>query len=177
MSADAGSAAAPPPPPKRRAPPPRREGEVLAHLSPLEYAHARCVIVSSIIATDMKKHDEKCIGLGLAKDDAFLALTPPNPKAGEPLDATVQLFVEVALHAADLGAQTLPIASALAWGRWVNDEFARQAREERARGLAVTPYMEGLENNQLKVMKSQLGFCSYVLEPLFAPLALSLIHI
>ena len=46
-----------------------------------------------------------------------------------------------------------------------------QAREERARGLAVTPYMEGLENNQLKVMKSQLGFCSYVLEPLFAPLA------
>ena len=46
---------------------------------------------------------------------------------------------EVVLHAADLGGQTMEMSSALAWGRWVNEEFAQQAKREEEHGIPVTP--------------------------------------
>ena len=75
------------------------------------------------------------------------------------------------LHCADIANPSHPVfAVAADWAIRVTTEFSRQAKKERALGLDVADFMEGLDS-QYKIAKLQIGFFRFMVKPLLQTVA------
>jgi len=70
------------------------------------------------------------------------------------------------VHCADLSNPAKPFPQAREWALRISQEFRNQVEAEEKRGLPVTPFMVGLEEEQ-KVYKQETGFIGFVVKPLW----------
>ena len=84
------------------------------------------------------------------------------------------LLSHLIIHAADISNPASPdFEVARDWCQRISEEFRRQARAERAEGLPVTAFMDGLED-EYQVARQQLGFYEYMALPLYRVISLTL---
>lgn len=135
---------------------------VLENLTRPQFARARRLIITCILATDMGKHFEKC--------KALESLTVSSASSRRTLMDKKHAILGVLLHAADLSAQALPYAQAVRWGMRMLTEFQNQARHEAELRVHVESYMANLHQVRTRITV-QMNFINYVLRPVWLPLA------
>jgi hypothetical protein len=91
-------------------------------------------------------------------------LSGPDPKA----EITAPRAMQLLIKAADISNPTRPIGVYEAWVKGVMEEFFRQGDAERELGL---PYSMNCDRNTVNVNKCQVGFISFLVEPLFKTVA------
>lgn len=135
---------------------------VFEGLSRVEYTAARKTIIDAILSTDMGAHKAHIAALQ-ERDPA-----DPWGKLGDPesMQAGVIALTRTVVHCADLVGQALPWHLASRWGNAALQEFQAQAEEEEARGLPITPHMQGLSEEGVR-SKVQKGFLTFVVLPLW----------
>ena len=102
---------------------------------------------------------------GKAKGGAYWDRTDPSSRA---------LLSRLIIHAADISNPASPdFAVARDWCQRISEEFRGQARAERAEGLPVTAFMDGLAD-EYQVARQQLGFYEYMALPLYRVIGLTL---
>merc|ERR1712150_72337 len=104
--------------------------------------------------------------------------SPPPPPPPPIFDKSKKedriLLGEMIAHAADISAPAHSNPQVVRdWCQRICSEFRRQASMEREAGLAVTPYMDGL-TSEVRVMKLQVDFCTFMVLPLFQLIAMVL---
>jgi hypothetical protein len=82
-----------------------------------------------------------------------------------------EFLVVFLVHCGDLSNPVMPtFKAARDWADLVCEEFSAQVAAEKAGGMAVTAWMDGLGTPQA-VAKLQVGFYSYVCKPLWTAAA------
>jgi len=137
--------------------------DALAELDAGAAAGARRTVVAAVLATDMAQHDACVADLG-----ARARARAPWADAG----ARAALACAV-VHTADLSGAAFPARVAQNWAARIVAEFAAQAAAEAARGLPLTPYMQGLHAPRAQA-RLQVGFYGNVVLPLWRGLAATL---
>ena len=125
--------------------------------------HFRRRVIGAILATDMSHHFNMCLELDKA-DTCKVRF--PDPKD----DANIQFLINIITHCADLCAQVHPWEIAQKWGECVRSEFIKQAYKEKAANIPVSTFMMEMEND-VKYLKSQIGFIDFILKPLWKQVA------
>jgi len=118
-------------------------------MPPAAWRSFRSSIVHAILSTDMKHHNK-------LKAELYKGLR--NPELIQVSD-----WIAYLVHSADLGNLTLKWEISKEWEEKLFEEFAQQAKKEKARGLQVTPYMSGA--NAVTKADIQLGFMENILLP------------
>mgnify|MGYP000870690213 CR=1 FL=1 len=128
-------------------------------------------MMGCILATDMAKHAEdlasfklkletKGIKSALNNGSQFLDRT-----SGKTLFESQQQMMEVALHAADVSVPCRPeFGIVRKWTYLLFEEFFEQGDLEKAEALPVSFLCDRVTTN---VAKSQNGFISFIVQPLF----------
>ena len=121
--------------------------------------HIQHFITESVLATDPARH-ASIVNKALAHSCQACHFDKES--------AEDRLFLGgLVLHCADIANPTHPVFSVAAdWAIRVTTEFSRQAKKERALGLDVAEFMEGLDS-QYKIAKLQIGFFRFMVKPLF----------
>jgi dual 3',5'-cyclic-AMP and -GMP phosphodiesterase 11 len=122
----------------------------------------RKVIISSIMATDMSIHFTLMAQL---VTQSHQAVAFNKKESGDRI-----LLTRFVLHSADIGAQTQSRELANKWTERCLNEFALQGEKEKALGLELTPFMQGLDD-ELTRMQLQVGFVGGIVVPLWSALA------
>merc|ERR1719296_193627 len=132
------------------------EANVFSDLSKAEFAVVRRFVCSSILSTDMSRHDRD-----LARLQAH---------ANTPLDKSNvedrHLAITSILHGADLSNPTRPPHVAETWARLLAEEFVQQAHKEEEAGVEVSTFMLGGYKESNEVF-----FISKFVKPLWVSLA------
>lgn len=140
--------------------------------------YARRGLIDMVLATDMAKHAEHVRHLHdflKARAAAQEASSSPTSGAGvqakrqEALERKLFLLTQT-LHAADISNPCKPKQMMLRWTTRVLDEFWAQGDEERALGMDISPLCDR-ESGRQAVAKGQIGFISFVVQPLYTPIA------
>jgi len=142
--------------------------------------YVRRGLIDMVLATDMAKHAEHLRELQLflearAAEQQPEGLAPASAGAGgqakkqEALERKL-LILKTTLHAADLSNPCKPRAMMLRWTERVLAEFWAQGDEERALGMDISPLCDQ-ESGRQAVAKGQIGFISFVVQPLYVPVA------
>ncbi|GMI12756.1 hypothetical protein TrRE_jg10957 [Triparma retinervis] len=140
------------------------DNNVFAKMDPGDHRHARKVILTAILGTDMSRHMEHVTALHERADRRD---TTPFERAS--LKDRISLVSNI-VHCADLSAQTLPsVVSEVFEGRLM-EEFSQQSSKEEEDGCAVSTFMKGLENKR-KRCELQLNFVSAIALPLWRGMA------
>eukprot|EP00276_Gloeochaete_wittrockiana_P003395 CAMPEP_0184651034 /NCGR_PEP_ID=MMETSP0308-20130426/8591_1 /TAXON_ID=38269 /ORGANISM="Gloeochaete witrockiana, Strain SAG 46.84" /LENGTH=688 /DNA_ID=CAMNT_0027084951 /DNA_START=573 /DNA_END=2635 /DNA_ORIENTATION=+ len=127
----------------------------LANMDPLDRKELRRIIISMVLSTDLSSHFEH---LGLFKARAG------SEEFGHSAEDR-QIVLNLAIKCADVsnGAKKLPVY--LQWAERVMEEFYRQGDLEKARSLAVSPWMD---REDAQEVKCQLGFLDFICLPMYA---------
>lgn len=141
------------------------EDGLLSGLLPAEKKRLRSLVIAAIMGTNMSLHS-KCVKEVQHRADAKAA----GGAAYCSDEESVLALAHHVVHAADIGAQTQGYAVAYKWSRRLQVEFSGQVDRERALGLPVTAFMDGLED-EARLLRSQAGFVQHVAGPLWAALA------
>ena len=115
-----------------------------------------------ILATDPAHHS------ALTKELSDLVQSCRYSQTFESSDPDSRLLLgKVIMHASDISNPVHEnFIVAKDWCARVTAEFSYQAEMEKAQGLPVTPFMEGLDT-EYKVAKLQIGFFQFMVQPLF----------
>jgi hypothetical protein len=170
------------------------DNNVFAKMDPGDHRHARKVILTAILGTDMSRHMEHVTALHERADRRD---TTPFERAS--LKDRISLVSNI-VHCADLSAQTLPsVVSEVFEGRLMEEvsmngigplaslvvppphtltsrssirssQFSQQSSKEEEDGCAVSTFMKGLENKR-KRCELQLNFVSAIALPLWRGMA------
>jgi len=124
----------------------------------------RLVIVTSILGTDMVKHQECITKLESSKIDV-----PQLKTEGSQLGADDALHLGAAiLHSADLVHPTLPWRVHKERSQLIATEFFQQFEEEMQLGLPTLPFMGKDPNSLQQLAPIQVGFIQFVAAPLWS---------
>mmetsp|Transcript_40399 Transcript_40399/g.75591 ORF Transcript_40399/g.75591 Transcript_40399/m.75591 type:complete len:615 (+) Transcript_40399:75-1919(+) len=150
-------------------------------------------ITDMILMTDTTKHDQLVATLSenftgklkLSSEDTAVASEPSAPRQREDVlrrrsceiqQATSENkaeLMQVLLHAADISNPTRRRETSLYFTRRVLNEFWAQGDEERRLGLELSPLCDRAAG-MMSVPSGQIGFATYVVQPLFKDLSLLL---
>jgi hypothetical protein len=144
----------------------RTSGTSLSNLQ----QYLRKGIISLVLATDMVKHSQHVKALvdfvvEVSSEDGDTCSLLGKQKA---LERTLFLL-ETVLHASDISNPCKPWQMSLAWTKRLLTEFWAQGDEERKIGLEISPLCDR-ESGQKAVPKGQIGFISFVVQPLYKPI-------
>jgi len=138
------------------------------------------VIVSSILGTDMAKHQEcqswleSAIVTKRAQEDTCAmdeTLTEESAKTVEPIDSESALrLASAVLHCADLSHPTLPWSLHQRLSMLCAEEFFAQYQEEQRLGLPSLPFMGKDPTVVSALAPTQVGFIRFVAAPLWSAL-------
>lgn len=134
------------------------ENNIFVNVNTLDILGIRSTIVKSILATDMAHHFDLCKELD-GQDPALGSCERENPQH--------RLFlVKLIVHSSDLAGQCAPLRIAKVWQELVAIEFARQARTEYEQGVAVTAFMDKLDEVET-CYQNHINFIDFVMVPLW----------
>ena len=140
---------------------------------------ARHLISNSLLATDMKLHDDVLADLA-QYDPSLLESTKinfdPAPESVGMLSFNVEQYEllrlsRLMLHAADISNSVRPFDISAAFVNKLASEFGRQVEEEKKQQLPVTAFM--VIPNEVAKAKGELYFLKCVSRPYFVALAKS----
>ncbi|ORX58572.1 HD-domain/PDEase-like protein [Piromyces finnis] len=77
------------------------------------------------------------------------------------------LLLNIFIKCADVGNPVKPLDIYVHWVKMIIEEFFQQGDEEAKRGMIISPYMD---RNFENTPDNQIGFISFVVNPLFIPL-------
>lgn len=121
----------------------------------------RKVIISNILATDMKYHFE------------ILTLFSNRSKKSKIFDRLKSedrlLLMKLSLKCADVGNPARPYRISKKWTEHVMNEFFLQGDLEKTAGLPVSSFMD---RESTSIAKSQTAFIEFIAKPLFGSFAL-----
>lgn len=138
------------------------ENNFIECLAVADKSRLRKVVISSIMATDMSIHFTLMAQL---VTHSHQAVTFCKKDSGDRI-----MLTRFVLHSADIGAQTQGKELADKWTERCLNEFALQGEKEKALGLELTPFMQGLDD-ELTRMQLQVGFVGGIVVPLWSALA------
>lgn len=131
---------------------------ILSAVAPPKVKEIRRIIITLILATDMKNHASVVTAMNsLILDDE----TIQTVRNQGPMRQTLTTFI---LHACDIGAQTAPVPIAMKWAELVLKEFREQNEDEVKQNLPLTPHMQNLDDPSVEA-RVQIGFIDYIVEP------------
>ena len=141
--------------------------DIFSHLCPIERADLRRRIANIIIATDMSRHMETVRTLVvraelLSRGDSVYSTKDSCDNISDIAGAIV--------HAADFAGNIRSASDATDWNLRINTEFTSIARAEKVRGMPVTPWMTGLENERHSA-SLQVAFLDGIVLPLWLALS------
>eukprot|EP00421_Protoceratium_reticulatum_P055049 CAMPEP_0168493230 /NCGR_PEP_ID=MMETSP0228-20121227/70618_1 /TAXON_ID=133427 /ORGANISM="Protoceratium reticulatum, Strain CCCM 535 (=CCMP 1889)" /LENGTH=265 /DNA_ID=CAMNT_0008510019 /DNA_START=11 /DNA_END=808 /DNA_ORIENTATION=+ len=146
----------------------RQEGSS-ASVPPVNLSqYVRKGLVHMVLATDMAKHAQGVQELKIFVEDQAETSGEDQNHKQEALDIKLTVLGTI-LHAADISSPTKPRPIMLQWTQRILEEFWNQGDEEQRRGLTISPLCNR-EAERIAVPKGQIGFITYVVQPLFAPL-------
>lgn len=139
-------------------------------------------ITDMILATDTTKHDQlvKTLREKFVGDAASLPLRQREGDVSRRSSSSLQQpgkfenkaeLLQVLLHAADISNPCRKRETALYFTRRVLNEFWAQGDEERRLGLEISPLCDRAAG-MTSVPSGQIGFATYVVQPLFKDLSL-----
>merc|ERR1712190_444855 len=133
----------------------RTEGDSDVFVSLDQHTHAvvRARMIDAILATDMTHHGDH-----VHKIQRFQLQDGIENSQSETL-------VNLLLHIADISNPMMPRDISVRWASAVAEEFTLQVEKERALGLPVTGFMDGLADKTV-ASKANLGFIDFVCRPL-----------
>lgn len=129
----------------------------------MERVQFRSLVISGILATDMKHHQQitertKRAGNERAQSGGDLS------SSGIDSEFLVGLFI----HSCDLSNPALPNFSvASRWALMCCEEFTNIVTQEKERGMKVTAFMDHLDTEK-NIAQLQMNFVDYVVTPLWA---------
>jgi 3'5'-cyclic nucleotide phosphodiesterase len=135
--------------------------DILGNMGADEVDVFRKTMITCIMSTDMAQHFQEVEYLhewSACTADPFDKYTERAKLAG------------VILHCADIGAQTQKNELAIKWSDAVLNEFRSQAQREKVLGVALTPFMQGLDD-EIACNHLQQGFIGNIVLPLWSALA------
>ncbi|ETV94666.1 hypothetical protein H310_11652 [Aphanomyces invadans] len=135
---------------------------IFATLTKAQYAAARSTIVQCIIHTDMQYHADLVAHLAYHVDVSELEFQK-------------QTFLNLVVHASDVGALGHPHDAVVQWVDRILDEFQSQASKSVALDIPLAPHLLGLDDKRTQSMV-QLNFLNYIVLPLWAITAHLLPH-
>jgi len=133
--------------------------------------YARKLIIEMVLATDMVTHSHAVNDLVEIANAAQGEDESEGEEAAKWTELDHKMFMmKTALHAADVSNPCKPRPIMLKWTDRINHEFWAIGDKERALGLGISPLCDR-ESGMRSVPKSQLSFISFVIRPLYVPLA------
>eukprot|EP00946_MAST-07B_sp_MAST-7B-sp1_P005202 g5202.t1 len=125
-------------------------------------AKVRALMTSAVLMTDMMNHAGQVQDLK-AKVDAG---TITDVMRGRSMRAETQSILCVIMHAADISSHMMPVQTSTVWSEKVLEEFRAISAAEEAAGVALTPFLVGLDD-PLRAAECQLGFLENAVSPLW----------
>eukprot|EP01012_Entosiphon_sulcatum_P012210 TRINITY_DN1762_c0_g1_i1.p1 TRINITY_DN1762_c0_g1~~TRINITY_DN1762_c0_g1_i1.p1 ORF type:complete len:601 (-),score=101.47 TRINITY_DN1762_c0_g1_i1:52-1587(-) len=123
---------------------------IFCGISEPELTEAYRLMVDTILATDMARHDEICNEL---KDLAVGPYSKENPEHR-------RMAMMVLMKAADISNITRPFDISKVWGGAITEEFYAQGDAERSCNMPVTPMFD--RSQKKEISETQLGFINYI---------------
>jgi hypothetical protein len=132
------------------------ETNIIKHFSVDEYKQFRRIMIKCILATDMASH---------FRIKGLFAKLIPNGEFSFAEEEHRELLCQILLMCADISNEVRPFSVSKLWAERLVEEFGNQVLLEKAKGL---PFMAFMDKELVVVEKSQAGFISGVLRPLWS---------
>lgn len=157
--------------------------DILALLPPTQRREVRDLVIEMVLATDMRKHFElhqqlhDLVAHRKEEEEKLQEAEKEKEKTGvdtiaedkvvdkKQLAKERRLVLQAAMHCADLANPAKPLKFYLNWTAKIMQEFFDQGDKERLRKLPISPMCDKLKP---AIEKSQIGFISVIVSPLFA---------
>uniref|UniRef100_A0A7S1AF09 PDEase domain-containing protein n=1 Tax=Noctiluca scintillans TaxID=2966 RepID=A0A7S1AF09_NOCSC len=127
-------------------------------------------MVHMVLATDMAKHAQHVNQLESFVEEAHASPHEDHETDEQHKLETKTFLLEMLLHAADISNSAKPQHIMLRWTERVMTELWNQGDQEESLGLPLSPLCNRAMDS-LVVPKGQVGFITFVVQPLFSPLA------
>lgn len=128
-----------------------------------------------VLSTDLAYHKQYLLKFDGLIDEMTLSKSSSSPTSPndalcyksipEDNDKRLLLMVGV-IKSSDIGHPFKNLECHQIWSKYVNDEFAAQAKQEELRGLPVS-FDIGLNSIKSKFVQSQIGFLKFLVDPLY----------
>mmetsp|Transcript_43533 Transcript_43533/g.100211 ORF Transcript_43533/g.100211 Transcript_43533/m.100211 type:complete len:1079 (-) Transcript_43533:96-3332(-) len=158
------------------APPESANTNIFEAMNKEAFSIVRQRMIAGILSTDMRHHGDhvrhlQTLRLQKGTNSNYISEKELHEvESVEVVSAeTRQKLVELVLHAADIGSAFMPSHISCRFTTFLMEEFTAQVEQERALGLPVTAFMDGMDN-QAMAARSQIGFLDFVVRPMFDPL-------
>ncbi|OMJ76066.1 hypothetical protein SteCoe_24672 [Stentor coeruleus] len=129
--------------------------DILSSMSPADQTHMRKIIIPTVLATDMAKHN-------FVMEHFISCMREFNKDNGEHR----QSFLDIILHACDVGNPVMKFELATVWSLKIIQEFNEQVWKEEQKSIPVSEFMRiGSDINKIK--RNQIGFIDMFIHPLW----------
>lgn len=129
--------------------------DLLSSMSPSDQTAMRKIIIPTVLATDMAKHNFVM--------EHFISCMRAYDKSNA---EHRQSFLDIILHASDVGNPVLKFELATVWSLRIIQEFNEQVWKEEQKGIPVSEFMRiGSDINKIK--RNQIGFIDMFIHPLW----------
>lgn len=140
-----------------------KECDIFASLSREQRKEIRETIIQMVLSTDMKHH--------IAMLTELQANIEQKKAQSIWFDVSSRsdrlLLLKNCLHLSDVANPTKPTNCCVRWANAIVQEWFIQGDQERQLGVEISPMMDRRHDNPSFVPKSQLGFISFIVEPLY----------
>ena len=145
--------------------------QLLSGVEQEEQTKLRALMASAVLMTDMANHANQMQDLQeKVKASALTKILRGSPLQKGETESTraedTQCILNIVMHAADISSHMMPVEISEIWSGRVLDEFRAISAAEGAAGLALTPFLSGLDN-PLRAAECQLGFLEHCVSPLW----------
>lgn len=130
---------------------------IFASFPKTKFVQFRQTLIKMVLATDMQEHNHYLNNL---KNVISERETSEKSFTSEEKD----LILQNGLHVADISNCTRPLKICVAWTPRIYEEFLSQGDKERELGLPISI----CDRKKPEIEKSQVGFISFVIKPLFS---------
>merc|ERR1719242_182299 len=138
-----------------------KDCDILANVTGKQRQTLRKMVIDMVLATDMSKH------MSLLADLKTMVETKKVAGSGVLLldnyNDRIQVLQNM-VHCSDLSNPTKPLDIYRHWVDRITEEFFLQGDQEREAGLDISPMCD---RNNATTEKSQVGFISYIVHPLW----------
>ncbi|OMJ78175.1 hypothetical protein SteCoe_22067 [Stentor coeruleus] len=129
--------------------------DILSSMSHADQTHMRKIIIPTVLATDMAKHN-------FVMEHFISCMREFNIENGEHR----QSFLDIVLHACDVGNPVFKFELATVWSLRIIQEFNEQVWKEEQNAIPISEFMRiGSDINKIK--RNQIGFIDMFIHPLW----------